>query len=192
MTKNEFLLTLRDKLNVLSKEDIEKSIDYYNEIIDDRIEDGLTEDEAVEAIGSVDEVAAQILMDTPLSNLLKPKRALKVWELVLLIIGLPIWLPLLLTALSLYIVFWAVIASLYAVVLSPAVCGLAAILNFAILITFGNLAQGILFLGMGLVCIGLAILAFFGCNKITKGAVICGKKILMLIKSCFIRKGNSQ
>lgn len=200
MTKSEFLLTLRDNLFGLPEEDIEKSIEYYSEIIDDRIEDGLSENEAVEAVGSVKEIASQILMETPLPKLIKtkvkPKRNLKVWEIVLLILGSPVWLSLLLTAvvivLSIYITLWAVIISFYAAVLSLAVGGVAAVVNFAVHIIFGNPAQGTLYLGGGLFLLGLSILSFFGCNQITKGAVILGKKILIPIKALIAGKGKPQ
>lgn len=52
MTKQEFLLRIRNGLAALPKEDIEKSVEYYREMIDDRMEDGLSEEEAVAAIGS--------------------------------------------------------------------------------------------------------------------------------------------
>ena len=45
MNKQEFLSALSDKLSVLSEEDKEKSIDYYSEMIDDRMEEGLSEEE---------------------------------------------------------------------------------------------------------------------------------------------------
>lgn len=200
MTKVEFLSALRKDLYGLPKEDIEKSLDYYSEIIDDRIEDGLTEEEAVDALGSAGEISAQILMDTPLPKLVKtkvkPHHPLKVWEIVLLIAGSPIWLPLLLVAvilvLTIYIVLWAVIVSLYSAVLSFALGGIGGICGFAVFMCTGNPLQGIFFLGAGLICAGLAVLSFFGCNKITKGVVILGKKILLFIKLLFIRKEKAQ
>ena len=40
MTKTEFLEQLKNSLTGLSEEDIKKSVDYYEEMIDDRMEDG--------------------------------------------------------------------------------------------------------------------------------------------------------
>lgn len=200
MTKTEFLSALREKLYGLPNDDIEKSVDYYREIIDDRTEDGLTENESVEALGSVDEIASQILMDTPLPKLVKtkvrPNRALKTWEIVLLIAGSPIWFPLLLStilvAFSLYLVIWAMIISLYSAVFSLAVGGICGIFSFIIFICTGNFIQGTFLLGVGFICSGLAILSFLGCNQIVKGVIVLSKKILLGIKSCFIRKGETQ
>ena len=56
MNKEEFLNALRSALAGLPQEDIEERLAFYSESIDDRVEDGLTEEEAVEAIGTVAEV----------------------------------------------------------------------------------------------------------------------------------------
>ncbi len=63
------------------------------------MEDGLSESEAIEAVGPVSQIVQQILMETPLPKLVKdkvkPRRSLKVWEIVLLVLGAPLWLSLL-------------------------------------------------------------------------------------------------
>ncbi len=65
MTKSEFLTALDKKLAALSAEDRSSFLTYYAEIIDDRMEDGLAEADAVAAAGSIDEIAAQLLAETP-------------------------------------------------------------------------------------------------------------------------------
>lgn len=200
MTKTDFLLALRKNLSGLPKEDIEKSLDYYSEIIEDRIEDGLSEEEAVDALGSAEEIAEQILMDASLPKIIKtkvkPSRPLKIWEIVLLILGSPIWLTLVLTVaviiFAFYIVIWAMIISLYSAVLSFALGGISGICGFAVFIITGNPAQGVFFLGTGLICAGLTVLSFLGCNKITKGVITLSKKFLLFVKSCFIKKGEAK
>ena len=85
--------------------------------MDDRMEDGIPEETAVCEIGTVDELVSQIIADIPLGKLVKekitPKKKLKAWEIVLLVLGSPIWLSLLIAALavilSLYVVLWSVI-----------------------------------------------------------------------------------
>ncbi len=42
MRKSEFLAALRKGLNGLPQADIDASIEFYSEMIDDRMEDGLT------------------------------------------------------------------------------------------------------------------------------------------------------
>lgn len=96
MNKQEFLAELRKGLHGLPQNDIEERLTFYNEMIDDRMEEGLTEDAAVSEIGTVNEVISQIVTETPLSKIVKekvrPKRTLRVWEIVLLALGSPIWL----------------------------------------------------------------------------------------------------
>ena len=60
MTKQEFLSRLREGLSGLPEDDIAERLTFYGEMIDDRIEDGLSEEEAVAEVGSVDDIAAQI------------------------------------------------------------------------------------------------------------------------------------
>ena len=61
MNKTEFTEQLRAALKGLSEEDLKKSVDYYEEMIDDRMEDGIPEEEAVNGLGSIDEIKNKIL-----------------------------------------------------------------------------------------------------------------------------------
>ena len=196
MNKQEFLWRLMDGLSGLPMEDIDRSLDYYSEMIDDRMEDGLSEEEAVAALGPVGEICSQILAETPLSRLVKeavrPKRKLRVWEIVLLVLGSPVWVPLigaaLIVVVTVYLSIWAVLLSLYAADLAGAVTGLAGVVTLFRMLSIGQIAEGILFLGGGMVCIGLAILLFFGFNRLTKGLVWVTKRCLLALKGCFVRK----
>lgn len=200
MNKQAFAAALRDRLSGLPREDIERSIEFYCEMIDDRMEEGLTEEEAISEIGSVEEVAAQIMSEIPLSKLVrekvKPKRALRVWEIVLLVLGSPIWLSLLIAAfvvvLSVYIVIWSVVISLWAVEAAVAACALGGAAASVLFAIQGNVWTGVAMLGAGLVCAGIAIVLFWGCKQITKGVVLLTKKMLIGIKSCFIGKGDAK
>lgn len=196
MNKNEFLTALRERLQGLPEEDINKSIDFYCEMIDDRVEDGMSEAEAVDALGNIEEIISQILSEVSLPKLVKekvkPKRALKAWEIVLLVLGAPLWIPLLatviLTVLAVYLSVWSVIISLYAVDLSIAVSGLACIGVAVALLFDGQFVPAGAVFGTGLVCMGLAILLFFAFNLVTKGILWVSKKVLLGIKGLFIGK----
>lgn len=198
MNKNNFLNTLRDRLYGLPNEDIEKSVEYYSEIIDDRIEDGLSEDEAVAAVGTVEEIVAQTLKDTALPKLvkekIKPNRTLRAWEIVLLVLGSPVWLPLLaamvIILLAVYIVLWSVVISLYSVVACLAACGAAGVWGMVYMSALGNISVAMIYFGFGFICIGLAIFLLLGCIQVTKGVCILSKNILLGIKLHFIGKGD--
>ncbi len=121
MTKDAFLSAVKANLRGLSPSDIERSLDFYSEMIDDRMEEGLSEDMAVAAMGSPTEVARQILSEMPLPKIIKAKAdpgcSLRGWEIALLIIGSPVWLPLLIAAcvvfLAVYVVIWSVVIAFF-------------------------------------------------------------------------------
>lgn len=193
MNKREFLLALRLRLSCLSSEDIASASDYYAELISDRMEDGLSEEEAVAAIGNIDDIADEIIAQTPMTKLvkakIKPKKKPNALNVVLLVLGSPVWLSLLTAAFSvifaLYISLWAIVISLYAVDLALAAAGFACIVASPVLMFEGSLPLFLIFLGTGFLCAGLAVLFFCVCNKAAKGAVLAGKGILRGIKRCF-------
>ncbi len=63
MTKADFLEALRNCLRALPDADAARSMDYYIEIIDDRMDEGMTEEEAVAAVGDPADVAREILRE---------------------------------------------------------------------------------------------------------------------------------
>lgn len=196
MSKNDFLARLRKGLTGLSQEDVEERLLFYSELIDDRMEEGLSEEEAVLAVGSVDEIASQIIGDIPLSKIASEKAAtkrhLKAWEIVFLALGSPIWLSLLIAALavvfSLVVSLWSVIVSLWAVFVSVAACAFCFIavgIGFALGV---HRLSGIAMIGTGIVCAGLSIFLFFGCKAATKGSSLLTKNTVLWIKNCFTKK----
>lgn len=196
MDKLDFLLALDRRLDVLPDADRKASLDYYCEILDDLIEGGMTETDAVASLGSVEAIAEEILMDMPLTKLVKAKmkkrRRMTGIEITLLIVGFPIWLPILISlfavALSVYVSLWAAVISLYAADLSLAAGSLAGLVGAIMMFVGGQPASGLLFLGAMLALAGLAILLFFGCNAAVKGVCKLGKLTLRGIKACFVRK----
>ncbi len=198
MNKQEFLDGLRKGLTGLPQDDIEERLAFYSEMIDDRTEEGLSEEEAAAEVGSVDEIIRQTVADTPLSRVvkerIKPKRRLRAWEIVLLILGSPIWLSMGLavtaTIFAIYAVLWAVIAALWAVFCAFAVCAVASVPGCIIIALRSGGAAGLAVLSAGIVCAGLSIFMFFGCREATKGVIVLTKKLTIMIKNCFIRKGE--
>ena len=58
MKKADFFDALRRGLAGLPEADAQNVLDYYGELIDDRVDEGMDEEAAVAALGSVDELAA--------------------------------------------------------------------------------------------------------------------------------------
>lgn len=200
MDKSAFLAALQAALDGLPPEDTVRWLAFYDEAIADRMEDGASEAEAVAALGTPDEVARQILEELSLPQLvrvkMKPRRAWRAWEIVLLAVGSPVWLPLLLTAATLlftfYLLLWAIVAVLYAVDLSLAAGGLAGLVGALYYLVTAHAAAGALCLGGGLFCAGAAILLFFGCNQSARGTLALGSQMLRAVKRAVIgRRKNA-
>lgn len=196
MRKQEFLARLRRCLAGLPQGDIEERVSFYSEMIDDRMEEGCSEEDAIRQIGSVDEVAAQIVADVLLAERAEetatPKRRLKAWEIVLLALGSPVWLSLLIAAfavvLSLYISLWAVIVSLWAAFGALIGCALGGVVAGIGFVCGGHSLAGVAMLAAGMVCAGFSIFTFYGCRAATEGAVLLTKKMSLWIKNCFVKK----
>lgn len=196
MNKQDFLAILRKGLSGLPKDEIEERLSFYSEIIDDRMEEGVSEEDAIRDLGTTDEIISQIISDIPLSKIVKekvkPKKKLKIWEIVLLILGSPIWSSLLIAAFavffSLYVALWSVLISFWAVFVSFGASSLGGIVGGIILALSGNIPSGVSLISAGIICAGLCIFSFFGCKAATKGTLVLTKKIAFLIKNLFIKK----
>ena len=194
MNKEKFLDALRRRLSGLPQEDIDERIAFYEEMIDDRMDEGVSEEEAVSRIGSVEEIARQIMSEIPLQKLVKekisPKRSLKAWGIILLLLGSPVWIPLIIAAiavlLALYVVMWAVVICFYAVDVSFVAGTLACIVGLFVSLMVGNLAVALFSLGAGLALAGLTILMFFVCIGITKAVIKLTGWMLLRIKISFV------
>lgn len=196
MRKQDFLEQLRKSLSGLPQDDIEERLTFYSEMIEDRMEEGLSEEDAVSAVGSVDEIAAQVVAETPLAKIakerIKSKRRLSAGEIILLALGSPIWLSLGIAVfaliLSLYISLWAVIISLWAVFASLVVCSVGGVLACVIFTAGGNTASGVAMLSAGIVCAGLSVFMFYGCKAATKGILMLTRKTAIWTGNCFVKK----
>lgn len=198
MNKQEFLDNLKGALSGLPQSEIDGRLAFYAEMIDDKVEEGMSEEQAVAELGSSEGIASKILSEIPITRLIKervkPKRRLSVWEFVLLFLGLPVWFPLIIAVfaviLTVYVAVWSVILSLWAVFVSfiasalfGAVCGVLSIIC-------SNALKGISLIGLSIVFLGLSILMFFACLAATKGILLLTKKTAIYIKSSFIKKGD--
>jgi len=200
MGKQEFLARLEEGLSGLPQEDIAERMGFYSEMIDDRMEDGLSEEAAVAGIGSVEEVVSQIVAETPLPRIVRERvrsnRRLQAWEILLLVLGFPLWFPLLIAAfaiiLSLYIVIWALVLSLWAVELALIVGALGGLAAGVLFIFRGEGLQGLAVIGAGLALAGLSVFLFYGCRGAGKGALILAKKLALGIKSLFLKKEGAR
>jgi uncharacterized membrane protein len=220
MRKDEFIANLKVELNVLPKQELDERLNFYNEIIDDKIENGTLEEDAVKEIGPIKIIASQILADYESTNLeeksLTPKRKLKAWEIVLLAVGSPIWFSILVAVVSvvfsLFVSTVAVVFSLFIIIMAVAVvvtwacfgifsaCSVSGILVGIVFALTGNLPTGLAFIGSGVFLFGLAIPTYFLSKITTKFAIgklpnLLWKLISTLfsaVKRIFVKKEKVQ
>ena len=196
MTKGEFLLSLRDRLAGMPEGEVGERLNFYSEAIDDRMEEGFSEEEAVARLGDITEIASQIVSEIPLAKIaiekLRPKRRLKVWEILFISLGSPLWLSLLIallaTVISLYASLWSIVVSLWAVCVSLVACAVCGVLGGAVIAIFEHVYSGAFLIGAGLICAGLSIFMFIACKSTTKWCTKLAKITVLGIKNSFRKK----
>ncbi len=199
MCKRDFLDALRAKLSRLPKQEIDGRLNFYEEMIDDLIEEGYSEEAAVAKIGNVEDVFVQIIADVSLTKIakerLKPKRRFKAWEIILLLLGSPIWISLIVAAcavgLSFYVSFWATVLSVWCAFFAIAVCAPVGVIVAVVYAVIGDGYAGIAVFSLALVCVGVSVFLFFACKAAAKGGLRLLGEILLGIKKLFMKKGRS-
>ena len=199
MNREAFLQSLRTALAGIPQEDVDRSVEFYAEMLDDRIEDGVTEEEAVSSVGDVAEIASKIRAELPLPTLMRMnlhKRKLRAWEIVLLTLGSPVWLPVLLSLCivlaALYLVLWSLILTLYVLAVSLACCFAACIAAAVITYQGVDLFHAALVLGAGCILGGVSILLFMLSVCLTKGVCRMTRSIFRRYKMRLSRKERTQ
>ncbi len=200
MTKTEFENGLRSRLKSLPKEDIERSLDFYREMIDDKVEAGIGEEEAVFGLGSLDDIAENIMLDMPLNKIIKTKykrtSPWKIWEIIAIVLGSPIWLSFAAAVVAIiiciYAVVWSVAASVWVIFASVFAIALAGVVVGIITAASGALTTSLVYFGMALVFAGLSIFCFYGGILAVKLSVKLCVLIIKAIKRLFIKKGEEQ
>ncbi|MBQ6802768.1 MAG: DUF1700 domain-containing protein, partial [Oscillospiraceae bacterium] len=140
MNKIQFIAELKNRLSSLPPCDINKFIDYYSEMIDDRIEDGLSEEEAVNDLGNIENIVSQIFSEYPEKTevystaektVSSGKKLSSGWIVLIAVLTSPIWIPLISSAasvvFSVIISVAAIMIVLYALDFAFAVCGITSV-----------------------------------------------------------------
>ena len=187
MNKKEFFALFRQELSGLPKEDLDERAAFYDEIINDKMDEGKTEEEAIAELGSVKTIVDQIADETSLVKLVKEKyklkRSLRGWEITMLILGFPLWFPIALVGLVLALVLYVV---LWILVLVPGIASIASIGYGVIcfIAMFANIASGdpyLLYLGVSIGSIGVGIM-------LIPAAIYSVKGFIKLTRLIFIRR----
>ncbi|MEG0823305.1 MAG: DUF1700 domain-containing protein, partial [Erysipelotrichaceae bacterium] len=140
MKKQEFREELIRGLSSLSKDECNKILDYYEENIADRIEEGMNEEEAIAALDNIDEIISNTINEQSFVSIINQKvnsskenSSNKTIWFIIAIVGSPIWLPLLFASIillfSAYLVIWSLVFALGAVLVSIALTSIIAFLT---------------------------------------------------------------
>lgn len=183
MNKRKFLFKLKRALWGCPPSEIRNRLAFYAEMIDDRVEEGLTEKEAVADIGDPKKIAEEIRAET--GDRKKNDRApMGTGAKVLIALGSPVWLSLLIAAaavvfslavsvlaviFSVFVCLFALLICLYAAVLALVVSALAALIAGIACAFEGALTQSLFCIGAFFVCTGLAIGLELLCMPVGKG-----------------------
>lgn len=202
MNRDEFLAALRGEIESLDIRDRNRSLDYYREMIDDCIENGMSEIDAVASMGDVKSIAKRILDDlddieadarnSGEDNIISsdsqknepspkheepPKKEKKSGKMspaaiALILIGSVVWFPLLCAAVAVLLAVYIVMWAVVLVAYSVAFAFIAATVA-AITSAVASVASGML---------GVAVLSI-------GGAFLClGLSILSVILSVKLTK----
>lgn len=208
MNKQQFIEALTSRLAYLPLAETEKFIDFYIEAIDDRIEDGMSEEEAVAAIGDVESVAQAIEAEIPLSTIVKQRvkssrersrsesagGGHSVWWIVLAVIGSPIWLTIACVLGALVITVFAValalVAAAFAVLVAFAVTAAAMLVYSVTRLFAAGLSAALMCLGLALLLAGAGAALLWPCVMLARLMVKLPPRIWRWMKGLFIGRRN--
>ena len=163
MNRIQFIDKLAKRLSKLPKKELKETIDYYYEIIDDKVSEGMSEDEAINSLGSIEEIVNSILPEQ--KETVKEKSN---WKTIVL--------SLIAGAFAVYVSLWAIVISLGAASLATLVSSLVSIYGFIDLFN-GNIGSGLTYVSMSIGSIGLSFILYFLTIQSGKLLVILTKKI---------------
>ncbi|MDR1002849.1 MAG: DUF1700 domain-containing protein [Oscillospiraceae bacterium] len=191
MTKSEFLLKLQSSIKDIP--DYEKALAYYSEMLDDRMEDGMSEEEAVTSLGSIEAIRGKLIDETALQTIIRSRSSvpLTATAIVLIILGFPLWFPLVLTALillfTLFITVMLLIMTAFLILFSFALSGVVMVITSPFMIAANPLAALFSF-GAGLASVGIAMLLLYPAIYFAKGLWSLVKLAGRAIKSIFVKR----
>lgn len=183
MTEKEYLKELKRNLSALKRSDRNSLIEFYKEMIEDKIENGKTEREAIAELEPADAVAKRTLAEYGIDEEeLNKRKKINGMTLALVIIGSPLWISLAIAALA---VVLAVAISILAIIISIASACIGVTLSspfflvMGIITVFSDVGTGLIAIGYGLSAAALGILAVTGIYKLIAYIVKKIKEIII-------------
>ena len=193
MNKQEYLAQLRAALACLPEGEIEESVAFYTEMIDDRVADGLTEEEATAQLDDPKAAARAIIADLPVvpRTVVRTKQRNRALYWTLVILGSPLWLTLLLAAgmlvLAGLLTIWCLILGLWLLAAGLLAGGPLGIGMCLWALAVGQPAYGVFELGSGLLCFGLGLFCLHGAVAASKTLMQVSRQWIAKAKAPFVK-----
>ena len=198
MVKEKWLRQLKSALYKMPKQERLKALEFYLEMIDDKIESGESEDFVIKSLGSPQEVAKKILDENGIEHnpknqnvgekIVESVHKMPLWAVITIgffavTVGLPIAIGLGATLFSLVVTFWAVFG---AMVGTAAGC-IVLVFASCFFNLFGLVGNGFALLGASILGLGVAMLLAVAFWYL---AVYTTKFVVYICKKLF-KGGNS-
>ena len=173
MNKTQFCALLGNKLKLyLSPKEIYKTLNFFEEMIDDRIDEGLSEEEAVSQLGDINIIVDQILDEHNIGK----KQTKLVWRFIPRELGFinivllfPAWIIIFSLVASLFIVILSIIFSIVLTIIAIFIGGILLILKSPFYLIYErNISYFLDTLGFGFVNTGIGLIGIYWLIKIYK------------------------
>lgn len=191
MNRVEFIEILDVELAALKRVEREKFITYYEEIIDDYMENGFEEEAVIEKIGNPKVIAKNILSEQDTVDIKVPLTNSKVINMILLILGFPLWGSLvfagLMLVLSGVIVIWCIPFTAGVSALAFFLAGIYSIVATPFMIA-EVLSVGMVQLGVGIASLGVSFLLAMATMYLCKNFAFFTKELSSRLLKLFNRK----
>ena len=155
MNKAEFLTTLEKHMTSIPQLEKERIMNYYNETIEDALEDGMSEEDVISSLGTMEEIISQIHLEHEItvSSSAAPARKSEYLRYLLLFLTSPFWLTAIALTITLYLLYIALTLINVCLVLALILFFITACFNL-VGILIANTPSGLVLLGCMLVCLG--------------------------------------
>lgn len=193
MNKTDFMQALAEELQGLPELEIARALSYYDEMLSDRVDDGLTEEEAVASLGDPAGIRQKLISEIPLPVIIEERasRPMRGLSAVLLALGFPLWFPLVIAfgavVFSLGAALFSLLLALCALIFALGIGGIAAVVSGLLLLPTDAL-PGMFSIGAGLAFAGLSILLFYPGIAAGRFVGVLFRRFTRWVKSLFTRK----
>ncbi len=168
MLKQEFLSELSRQLCHLKPYEIENAVNYHSGIIDGRMENGMSEEQAVAAFGDVSHAALEFIRSGSGKDKHRISNKIKAMPTVTRLISSTV---LIFICYLLVIALWVVVSSVCAAFAVLTVGGVLGIISGIVMIFMSNLPVGLCIVGAAMVVTSISILILSPTRALCKIAV---------------------